>query len=50
MGKDSHALKSWLESEQLTHWQRIYPPDAVLQTQRERLDNESLDGNGHTTN
>lgn len=50
MGKDSHALKSWLESEQLTHWQRIYPPDAVLQKQRAQLEKESLNGNSDTTN
>lgn len=48
-GKDPHTLKSWLDAEQLTHWQRIYPPDAVMQKQRERLEKESLDGNGDTT-
>ncbi|MDH2434822.1 hypothetical protein QCD60_19965 [Pokkaliibacter sp. MBI-7] len=48
-GKDPQALKSWLDAEQLTHWQRIYPPDAVMQKLRERLEKESLDGNGDTT-
>lgn len=45
IGKDPHALKSWLEAEQLTHWQRIYPPDEVLQKQRERLEREGMDEN-----
>jgi len=48
-GKDPHALRSWLESEQLTHWQRIYPPDAVLRNQRVQLEKESLDGNVYST-
>lgn len=47
--KDPHALKSWLDAKQLPHWQRIYPPDAVLQKQRERLEKESLNGNSDAT-